>query len=56
MCMGASLARMELFLFFTSMLQAFYFRLADKENPPSMEPRYGINMSPVNYQLVATHR
>lgn len=55
-CMGMVLARMELFMFFTSILQALTLRFADPDKPPTLTPKYGINMSPEVYEIVATHR
>ena len=55
-CLGMSLARVELFLYFTFLLQTFTFRLAEADEQPSLEPRYGINMSPQVYRLIATPR
>ncbi|XP_048833563.1 cytochrome P450 2J2-like isoform X2 [Brienomyrus brachyistius] len=54
-CLGEQLARMELFLFFTSLLQHFTF-----SPPPGMEPRMefklGGTRSPKPYKLCATPR
>ncbi|XP_048833569.1 cytochrome P450 2J2-like isoform X2 [Brienomyrus brachyistius] len=54
-CLGEQLARMELFLFFTSLLQHFTF-----SPPPGMEPslefKLGTTHSPKPYKLCATPR
>ncbi|XP_048833566.1 cytochrome P450 2J1-like [Brienomyrus brachyistius] len=54
-CLGEQLARMELFLFFTSLLQRFTF-----STPPGMEPslefKLGFTRCPKPYKLCATPR
>ncbi|CAB1323975.1 unnamed protein product [Coregonus sp. 'balchen'] len=54
-CPGEQLAKMELFLFFTSLLQRFTFSC-----PPGVEPsldfKMGSTHSPKPYQLCATLR
>ncbi|KAL3047706.1 hypothetical protein OYC64_021813 [Pagothenia borchgrevinki] len=54
-CLGENLARMELFLLFTSCLQRFTFSM-----PPGVEavfkPRFSITLSPQPYQICATLR
>ncbi|XP_036376773.1 cytochrome P450 2J6-like [Megalops cyprinoides] len=54
-CPGEQLARMELFLFFTSLLQRFTF-----SPPPGVEPsldfRMGMTLCPKPYKLCATSR
>ncbi|XP_066548423.1 cytochrome P450 2J2 isoform X1 [Amia ocellicauda] len=54
-CLGESLARMELFLFFTSFLQRFTFSLPDKLEP-NMEGQVGLTMSPLPFTICATPR
>ncbi|XP_067864092.1 cytochrome P450 2D6-like isoform X2 [Heptranchias perlo] len=52
MCFGEQLAKTELFLFFTSMLQHFTFLLPENEPRPSYtEAEYGITRSPLPYRL-----
>ncbi|XP_060704043.1 cytochrome P450 2D15-like [Hemiscyllium ocellatum] len=51
-CMGEQLAKTELFLFFTSMLQQFTFHLPENEPRPSYaESKFGISRVPGPYQL-----
>nr|XP_023650395.1 cytochrome P450 2J2-like isoform X1 [Paramormyrops kingsleyae] len=54
-CLGEQLARMEIFLFFTSLLQHFTF-----STPPGMEPslefKVGLTRCPYPYKLCATTR
>ncbi|MEQ2234149.1 hypothetical protein ILYODFUR_029029 [Ilyodon furcidens] len=54
-CLGEQLARMELFLFFTSLLQRFTFS-APAGKQPSLEFRLGATRSPKPYHLLVTPR
>ncbi|XP_046905439.1 cytochrome P450 2J2-like [Hypomesus transpacificus] len=54
-CLGENLAKMELFLFFTSFMQKFAISM-----PPGVKPvldyRYGVTLAPLNYEICATLR
>ncbi|XP_043574703.1 cytochrome P450 2J6-like isoform X1 [Chiloscyllium plagiosum] len=51
-CLGEQLAKTELFLFFTSMLQQFTFHLPENEPRPNYtESKFGITLSPRAYRL-----
>ena len=52
MCLGEQLARTELFIFFTSLLQKFTFRPPDNEEL-SLKFRMGLTLSPVSHWLCA---
>ncbi|XP_036610277.1 cytochrome P450 2J2-like [Trichosurus vulpecula] len=54
-CLGEQLARTELFLFFTSLLQKFTFQ-APPNTKLSLDIRYGLTFSPVSYQICALPR
>ncbi|KAM3876144.1 cytochrome P450 2J2-like [Diretmus argenteus] len=54
-CLGEQLARMELFLFFTCLLQRFSFSAPTGEKP-SLEFRLGTTHCPKPYRLCATPR
>uniref|UniRef100_A0A8C3YIQ4 Cytochrome P450 2J2 n=1 Tax=Catagonus wagneri TaxID=51154 RepID=A0A8C3YIQ4_9CETA len=51
-CLGEQLARTELFIFFTSLLQKFTFRPPDNEKL-SLKLRMGLTISPVTYRICA---
>ncbi|KAI1892064.1 hypothetical protein AGOR_G00150130 [Albula goreensis] len=54
-CLGEQLARMELFIFFTSLLQRFTFT-APTGMEPTLEYRMGATLSPKPYKLCAKTR
>ncbi|KAA8590055.1 hypothetical protein FQN60_013420 [Etheostoma spectabile] len=54
-CLGEQLARMELFLFFTCLLQRFSFS-APAGEPPTLEFKLGGTLCPKPYRLCAVPR
>ncbi|NXO87366.1 CP2J2 protein, partial [Sitta europaea] len=54
-CLGEVLARAELFLFFTSLLQKFTFQ-APPDSKLSLQPMIGITMAPLPYRICAVPR
>ncbi|KAM6938882.1 cytochrome P450 2J2-like [Lycodopsis pacificus] len=55
LCLGENLARMELFLFFTSLLQHFNFSMPAGVKPV-MDFRFGVTLAPVPYEICVTSR
>ncbi|KAL1767494.1 cytochrome P450 2D20-like, partial [Sigmodon hispidus] len=55
-CLGEPLARMELFLFFTCLLQCFSFSVPDGQPRPSEHGIYTLPVTPVPYELCAVMR
>ncbi|XP_057699332.1 cytochrome P450 2U1 [Corythoichthys intestinalis] len=55
-CMGEQLAKMELFLMVTGLLQAFTFRLPAGTPSPPMHGRFGLTLAPCSFTVCATPR
>ncbi|XP_021039115.1 cytochrome P450 2D26 [Mus caroli] len=55
-CLGEPLARMELFLFFTCLLQRFSFSVPDGQPRPRDYGTYSLPVTPEPYQLCAVAR
>ncbi|XP_051258718.1 steroid 17-alpha-hydroxylase/17,20 lyase [Dicentrarchus labrax] len=55
-CVGESLARLELFLFLSSLLQRMSFRVPDGVPPPNLQGRLGVVLQPLPYKVVVTPR
>ncbi|XP_051898924.1 cytochrome P450 2J5-like [Pristis pectinata] len=50
-CLGEKLAKMELFLFFTSLLQHLEFHWPEKTSSPNLEGLYNIVLAPHPYKM-----
>ncbi|XP_077349119.1 cytochrome P450 2D20-like [Lithobates pipiens] len=50
-CVGEQLARMDLFIFFTALLQRFEFYVPDKQPLPRHDPLFMFNFSPHPFQI-----
>ncbi|XP_034401377.1 cytochrome P450 2U1 [Cyclopterus lumpus] len=55
-CMGEQLAKMELFLTVTSLLQAFKFSLPEGTPPPTLNGRFGLTLAPCLYNVCVSPR
>ncbi|XP_075693047.1 cytochrome P450 2J6-like isoform X1 [Rhinoderma darwinii] len=50
-CLGENLARMEIFLFFTTMLTHFEFHWPDPKSSPDLTPIFGISQAPKRFNM-----
>ncbi|XP_067324604.1 cytochrome P450 2D14-like [Anolis sagrei] len=55
-CFGEPLAKMELFIFFTSLMQRFTFRIPENAPRPSEERRFALVVFPLPFQIFAFPR
>lgn len=55
-CVGESLARMELFLFASRLLQRFHFSVPSGSPLPDLQGRYGVVLQPQRYTVRVTPR
>ncbi|XP_038045429.1 cytochrome P450 2U1-like [Patiria miniata] len=55
-CMGETLAKMEMFLFFVNLLQRFTFSLPAGKPRPSLEGITGVTLAPQPFEIVAKKR
>ncbi|XP_034544780.1 cytochrome P450 2U1 [Notolabrus celidotus] len=55
-CMGEQLAKMELFLTVTSLLQTFKFKLPRGTPAPSLSGRFGLTLAPCSFTVCVTPR
>ncbi|XP_026178718.1 cytochrome P450 17A2 [Mastacembelus armatus] len=55
-CVGESLARLELFLFLSSLLQRMSFKLPDGAPAPNLQGRLGVVLQPLPFKVVVTPR
>ncbi|XP_066296747.1 vitamin D(3) 25-hydroxylase-like [Branchiostoma lanceolatum] len=55
-CLGEQLARMELFLFFSTLLQSFTFKTPEGAPPPNTDGVFGLTLTPHPFQLCAIPR
>ncbi|XP_054886247.1 steroid 17-alpha-hydroxylase/17,20 lyase [Poeciliopsis prolifica] len=55
-CLGEALAKMELFLFLSWILQRFTLSVPPDQPLPSLEGKFGVVLQPVKYKVKATPR
>ena len=55
-CLGESLAKMELFIFLTTILQKFTFTTPEAHDLPPTEGVRGLTLTPRPFFIVATER
>uniref|UniRef100_A0A3P8XU91 Vitamin D 25-hydroxylase n=1 Tax=Esox lucius TaxID=8010 RepID=A0A3P8XU91_ESOLU len=54
-CLGEQLARMEMFLFFTTLMQRFHLHFPNGK-VPSLSPKLGMTLQPLPYSICAVRR
>ncbi|XP_026527868.1 cytochrome P450 2J6-like [Notechis scutatus] len=55
-CLGENLARMELFLFLTSILRNFQLSWPDKSRAPDLTPNFGFTLFPSSFKILMKSR
>ncbi|XP_078674006.1 cytochrome P450 2U1-like isoform X1 [Branchiostoma floridae x Branchiostoma belcheri] len=55
-CLGEQLARMELFLFFSTLLQSFTFKTPEGAPAPTTDGAFGLTLTPHPFKLCAAPR
>lgn len=55
-CMGEDLAKVELFVFFTTLMQRFTFKCPVGHPPPSLNAVMGVSLQPLPYSLYIEKR
>uniref|UniRef100_A0A4W3HA66 Cytochrome P450, family 2, subfamily U, polypeptide 1 n=1 Tax=Callorhinchus milii TaxID=7868 RepID=A0A4W3HA66_CALMI len=55
-CMGEQMAKMELFLLFSGLLQSFSFKLPEGSSVPNMDGQFGLTLSPHPFKIIALQR
>lgn len=55
MCLGDVLARMELFLFFSSLLHVFHIRLPEGQSLPSLKGNTGVTITPDSFKVSSSY-
>ncbi|XP_070567856.1 cytochrome P450 2U1-like [Ptychodera flava] len=55
-CLGSQLAKMEMFLFLTRLIQQFQFKLPDDDIIPSTEGHFGFVVAPDSFKIIAVGR
>ncbi|KAL1249236.1 hypothetical protein QQF64_020241 [Cirrhinus molitorella] len=55
-CVGESLARIELFLFASRLLQRFHFSVPPGASLPDLQGRFGVVLQPQRYSVRVTPR
>ena len=55
-CVGEAMAKMELFLFLSSMFQRFQFVAKDSKNLPTLKPNIGFTSVPTAFEILCVDR
>ncbi len=52
-CLGENLAKVELFIFFVTLLQKLIFSAVNPGKPPEIDGKTGLTWAPNDYELIA---
>lgn len=52
-CLGETLAKMELFMFFSTMVRRFRFQLPPGSPKPDLTSQFGVTLTPPDYKVIA---
>ncbi|KAH9489108.1 Cytochrome P450 2D9 [Bulinus truncatus] len=55
-CLGEAMAKMELFLYLSAMVQRFQFSCVDPDHPPPLTYVFGLTSSPLRYKVIISSR
>ncbi|KAH3843453.1 hypothetical protein DPMN_116971 [Dreissena polymorpha] len=55
-CPGEALAKVEIFLFLSVLLQSCRFSVVPGQAPPKVDSKYGLTLKPLDFQVIVSKR